>query len=133
MVKTSVADLLRLALDLPAGDRLALAPELLNSVEGAEDEDWSAAWVQELDRRTTAVERGEELLDPWETVEPFKISLKDGTRGIGRRVASSACSSTRRCANTKRRESHSSNPMRLSRLLRRCGILPGQSSELGTT
>jgi len=63
MVKTSVADLLRLALELPAGDRLALATELLNSVEGAEDQDWSDAWVRELDRRTAAVERGEEPLE----------------------------------------------------------------------
>ena len=69
MVKTSVAELLRLALALPAGDRLALATELLNSVEGAEDQDWSEAWVQELDRRAAAVDRGEEPLESWETVE----------------------------------------------------------------
>ena len=69
MVKTSVADLLRLALKLPAGDRLALATELLKSVEGAEEQAWSDSWVRELDRRTAAVERGEEPLESWETVE----------------------------------------------------------------
>jgi putative addiction module component (TIGR02574 family) len=69
MVKTSLADLLRLALELPPGDRLTLATELLKSVEGAEDQDWTDAWVRELDRRTAAVDRGDEPLESWETVE----------------------------------------------------------------
>jgi len=45
------AGLLADALRLPAEDRLALASELLDSVEGAADTEWDAAWLAELDRR----------------------------------------------------------------------------------
>jgi putative addiction module component (TIGR02574 family) len=62
-------DLLQRALQLPAHDRLALATELLNSVEGREDKDWNEAWAQELDRRSAAVERGEDALESWDCVE----------------------------------------------------------------
>jgi DNA-binding PucR family transcriptional regulator len=30
---------------------------------------WSEAWAQELDRRSAAIDRHEEALEPWETVE----------------------------------------------------------------
>jgi putative addiction module component (TIGR02574 family) len=40
------------ALQLPAQDRLALASELIDSVEGANDAEWDAAWLAELDRRS---------------------------------------------------------------------------------
>jgi putative addiction module component (TIGR02574 family) len=69
MGQSNAAELLQRALELPAEDRLALATELLNSVEGPEDQDWNAAWGQELDRRSAAVERGEEPLESWESVE----------------------------------------------------------------
>jgi putative addiction module component (TIGR02574 family) len=68
MGQSNAADLLQRALDLPADDRLALATELLNSVEGPEDDDWNQAWAQELDRRSAAVERGEEPLESWDSV-----------------------------------------------------------------
>ena len=48
---------------------LAPATELLNSVEGPEDQDWNEAWAQELDRRSAAAERSEEPLELWESVE----------------------------------------------------------------
>jgi putative addiction module component (TIGR02574 family) len=41
----------------------------LNSVDGPKDEAWNEAWAQELDRRSAAVERGEEPLESWESVE----------------------------------------------------------------
>ena len=69
MGQSNAADLLQRALELPADDRLALATELLNSVEGPEDDDWNEAWAQELDRRSADVERGEEPLEPWDSVE----------------------------------------------------------------
>jgi putative addiction module component (TIGR02574 family) len=40
------------ALRLPAQDRLALASELIDSVEGANDAEWDVAWLAELDRRS---------------------------------------------------------------------------------
>jgi putative addiction module component (TIGR02574 family) len=69
MAESNIPELLRRALELPAEDRLALATELLNSVEGPEDEDWSDAWAEELGRRLAEVERGEVKLEPWETVK----------------------------------------------------------------
>jgi putative addiction module component (TIGR02574 family) len=69
MGQSNAADLLQRALELPADDRLALATELLNSVEGPEDDDWNDAWAQELDRRSAAVDRGEEALESWDSVE----------------------------------------------------------------
>ena len=69
MGQSIAAELLQLALELPADDRLSLAAELLNSVEGPEDEDCSEAWAEELDGRSAAVDRGEEPLECWESVE----------------------------------------------------------------
>lgn len=40
------------ALQLPAQDRLALASELIDSVEGTNDTEWDAPWLAELDRRS---------------------------------------------------------------------------------
>jgi hypothetical protein len=62
-------ELLQRALQLPTKERLTLAAELLESVEGSEDGDWSAAWSAELDGRALALERGEMPLDEWEAVE----------------------------------------------------------------
>lgn len=39
------------ALALPAEERLALATELIESVEGPPDSDWDAAWLEELEAR----------------------------------------------------------------------------------
>ena len=50
-VKATPAELLQHTLQLPADDRLALATELLESVEGPEDPEWAQAWAAELDRR----------------------------------------------------------------------------------
>ncbi|MBI2895981.1 MAG: addiction module protein [Deltaproteobacteria bacterium] len=69
MHHANAAELLERALSLPVEDRLAPATEILNSVEGPEDDEWTEAWLKELDRRAAAAERGEEALEDWETVE----------------------------------------------------------------
>jgi len=42
------------ALQLSEQERLELATELLESVEGAPDPEWERAWIQEIDRRIAA-------------------------------------------------------------------------------
>lgn len=69
MAQADTPELLRRALELPAEERLALATDLLNSVEGPEDEDWGDAWADELGRRLAEAERGEVTLEPWEAVK----------------------------------------------------------------
>jgi putative addiction module component (TIGR02574 family) len=47
-------------LTLPDDERLALASEIIASVDGPRDSDWEAAWLGELDRRVEAANsRGE--------------------------------------------------------------------------
>ena len=42
------------ALQLSEQERLELATELLESVEGAPDPEWERAWIAEIDRRVAA-------------------------------------------------------------------------------
>ncbi len=56
------------ALALDAADRLRLASELIDSVEGPEDPGWSQAWASELDRRVADAERSGERGRPWNEV-----------------------------------------------------------------
>lgn len=56
------------ALALPEQDRLALAAELIDSVEGPEDPEWSAAWSAELDRRVAEADRTGDRGRPWDQV-----------------------------------------------------------------
>lgn len=44
-------DLVARALGLPEEERLAVATELINSVENPADPEWDAAWLDELERR----------------------------------------------------------------------------------
>jgi hypothetical protein len=53
------------ALELPEEDRLALASELIDSVEGTTDPEWEAAWLRELDAREA---QGVERALPWTEV-----------------------------------------------------------------
>ena len=69
MPNASRSDLLQGALTLPAGDRLALATEILESVEGPEDANWTAAWAAELDRRVRELDAGTAKAIPWEQVK----------------------------------------------------------------
>jgi len=68
MAQASPSELLQRALQLPAGDRLALATEILESVEGPEDPKWAAAWAAELDRRVRELDAGAAKTIPWEQV-----------------------------------------------------------------
>lgn len=69
MAQSSTAELLEHALKLPASDRLALATELLDSVEGPEDPEWAAAWAEEIDRRVKELDAGTVKAVPWEQVK----------------------------------------------------------------
>jgi putative addiction module component (TIGR02574 family) len=44
------------ALGLDPVDRLRLASELIDSVEGPPDPEWAAAWTSELERRSAAAD-----------------------------------------------------------------------------
>jgi len=54
--------------ELSATQRLALGAGG-QMMDEPDDEDWTAVWAQELDRRAAAVERGEEQLETWDSVE----------------------------------------------------------------
>jgi putative addiction module component (TIGR02574 family) len=69
MAQATHAELLERALELPADDRLALATELLESVEGPEDPEWAAAWSAELDRRVRELDSGAVKAIPWQQVK----------------------------------------------------------------
>jgi putative addiction module component (TIGR02574 family) len=58
MAHASTSERVQRALQLPAGDRLALAAEILESVEGPEDPTWTSAWAAELDRRVRDLDVG---------------------------------------------------------------------------
>ena len=58
MAQATPAELLEHALQLPDDDRLALATELLDSVEGPQDPEWAEAWAAELDRRVLELDEG---------------------------------------------------------------------------
>jgi putative addiction module component (TIGR02574 family) len=58
MASSDPAELAQQAMALPVAARLALAAQLLDSVEGPEDPDWEAAWAVELDRRVKEYEAG---------------------------------------------------------------------------
>ena len=58
-------DLATRALDLPEEERLALASELIDSVEGHADPEWEKAWLEELARRKAG---GTNNTTPWTEV-----------------------------------------------------------------
>jgi putative addiction module component (TIGR02574 family) len=66
MASTEIAELLAKAMRLPPDERLAIATELFESVEGPEDASWTAAWAAELDRRAKDLESGKVQAVPWE-------------------------------------------------------------------
>ena len=69
MAQSRTDELRQRALQLPADERLALATELLDSVEGPEDAEWAAAWAAELDRRLRELDSGSTKTIPWEQVK----------------------------------------------------------------
>lgn len=56
------------ALALSEVDRLALAAELIDSVEGSDDSEWNAEWSAEIDRRVEEADRTGERGRLWDVV-----------------------------------------------------------------
>jgi putative addiction module component (TIGR02574 family) len=69
MAQATPAELLQHALQLAPDDRLALASELLESVEGPEEPEWAEAWAAELDRRVRELDEGRVQGVPWSEVK----------------------------------------------------------------
>jgi len=51
MASPNLAEILDLVRDLSPRVKLGLVAELVNDLEGPEDEGWAVAWREELDRR----------------------------------------------------------------------------------
>ncbi len=64
-MRQTTRDLTTRALSLPEEERLALASELIDSVEGSADPEWERAWLDELTRRKA---HGTEDAKPWSEV-----------------------------------------------------------------
>ncbi len=56
------------ALALPEEDRLAVAAELIDSVEGPEESAWAGSWSDELDRRVAEADRTGDRGRPWDQI-----------------------------------------------------------------
>lgn len=65
---SSLHDLAVQAFTLDPGDRLRLAAELIDSVEGPADARWTDAWREELRRRSDAADRREVRGAEWSEV-----------------------------------------------------------------
>jgi putative addiction module component (TIGR02574 family) len=77
MADVDAAEILQKAMSLPAQARLALADELLDSVEGPEDPEWAKAWAAEIGRRVQEVESGQVQTIPWEVaLETIRARLR---------------------------------------------------------
>jgi len=59
-------ELLATAMRLPSDERLAIATELLDSVETPEDPEWAEAWASEIERRVKELENGTAKTIPWD-------------------------------------------------------------------
>jgi len=66
--------LLEAASALPEDERLALASELIASVDGPPDGDWESAWLAELDRRLEAARDRGEPAPEWSEVRARVLS-----------------------------------------------------------
>jgi len=60
--------LFREALELDQQDRVDLVKLLIDSLDPATEQDVEEAWVQEIERRTAALDAGTAETIPWETV-----------------------------------------------------------------
>ena len=66
--------LLEAASALPEDERLALASELIASVDGPPDANWESAWLAELDRRVEAACDKGEPAPEWSEVRARVLS-----------------------------------------------------------
>jgi putative addiction module component (TIGR02574 family) len=60
--------LVALALRLTESERVQVAAELLESLEGPEDDASDDEWLAEINRRADSVRRGESAGEPWTVV-----------------------------------------------------------------
>ena len=72
-------DLFAAALSLPADERLHLGSELIASVEGPEDAEWEASWLEELERREQTARAGGAPGSAWSDVRA-RLLARLGTR-----------------------------------------------------
>lgn len=56
------------ALELPPDERARLAHDIISSLDGPSDQDASAAWVSEIERRVQEVRDGSVKLVSWKDV-----------------------------------------------------------------
>jgi putative addiction module component (TIGR02574 family) len=61
-------------MELSEPDRLALATELLESVEGPADPEWERAWVEEIHRRVASARDGGPPPQSWDDVRARLIA-----------------------------------------------------------
>ena len=79
----STAEQIRdLALQLPPEGRASLAKELIESLEPGESlEGVEAAWLEEIESRADALDRGESTADDWKTsLDRVRQQLREGQR-----------------------------------------------------
>ena len=62
------SELLNMATQLPVDERMRLIDELADTIPDHEPAGLSPEWVEEIERRTRAIEAGTALLEHWETV-----------------------------------------------------------------
>ncbi len=67
-MSSSAQKLVTEALQLSEDERLAVASELIASVDGPADADWDDAWLAELERRRQAAERRGQPAPEWSAV-----------------------------------------------------------------
>ena len=76
----STAELRQLALELPLEERASLARELIESLEpNALDADVESAWLNEIELRAEALDRGEATADDWKSsLDRVRRQLREG-------------------------------------------------------
>ncbi len=65
---TALTNILKEALDLAEKDRAQLAGLLIESLEMEVDDDVAASWEAEIERRISALDKGEVETIPWDVV-----------------------------------------------------------------
>lgn len=79
MMSARFHSLAQAALELDPAERLQLASELIDSVEGPTDPAWSSAWAAELERRVGEADRSEERGRSWDDVRADLLRRLAGT------------------------------------------------------
>ncbi len=72
----SEKEILEAAMKLPPDERARIAHELLESLDGAFDEDVEKAWLEELKRRSQEIDAGTADLEDWGDVRARMIERR---------------------------------------------------------